>query len=302
VQTVLPHLGFAVRLSEGEVARLAVDPEIALVRADPASWVIRIWSSDPAVVEARTRELERLLKVTSDERYNTPILRGFAAVLGSSQLALLGEQPDVAVSPDPASYIVFYVNGTDVDARTNELERAYGFKSSFRFYGLIGFAAELNKSQLGGLATESGIHMMGTSLGGLFPASRANCQRSSPALRRQLRAVFVRAHPELAGKRLRGPNRVRFASNVQEMPFFGARAAASTPSHYALATFSHPRLAAQTQPEAFLSVSATGLRWRDLAATNGTVCLKDGEGLIPLTVLRAWLLPQSETPSCYRTD
>jgi hypothetical protein len=216
VQTVLTRPnGFAARLSDEEVGRLRTDPEVFVVRPDSASWVVRIYSLDPAVVEARTRELERVLGVTADHRYNTRTVRGFAAVIGSSQLARLSDQSDVTVSPDPWSHTVFYATGTNVDARTDELERQYGFTSTYRFYGLTGFAAELTKSQLVGLATEQDIDFIGpnepsfASVGGSF---RADCLRSSPGLRRQLRAAFVRAHPELAGKRLRGPFRVRFAS------------------------------------------------------------------------------------------
>lgn len=299
VQTVLTRPnGFAARLSDEEVGRLRTDPEVFVVRSDSASWVVRINSLDPAVVEARTRELERLLGVTSDYRYNTRTVRGFAAVLGSSQLARLSDQSDVTVSPDPWSHVVFYAPGTDVDARTDELEHQYGFTSTFRFYGLTGFAAELTKSQLVGLATEPDIDFIGPSLPSVI-GPRADCLRSSPGLRRQLRAAFVRAHPELAGKRLRGPFRVRFGSFAPVSPDGWVW----TPEDYALATFSHPQLAAETQPESFWRTpQQTRVRWRSLGATNGTICTPaEGEELIPSGVLRAWLLPPAGPANCYST-
>jgi hypothetical protein len=299
VQAVLRHPnGFAARLSDEEVGRLSTDPEVFAVRSDSASWVVRINSVDPAVVEARTRELERLLGVTSDYRYNTRAFRGFAAVIDSSQLARLSDQSDVSVSPDPWYYAVFYEPGTDVDARTDELERRYGFTSTFRFYGLTGFAAELAKSQLVGLATEPDITAIIPSLPSLIGPS-ADCLRSSPGLRRQLRGAFVRAHPELAGKRLRGPFRVRFALFVPGP----LEPLSSRRKDYALATFSHPHLAAKTQPESFWRTPAEArVRWRPLGATNGRVCTPaEGEALIPIDVLRAWLLPPAGPANCYST-
>ena len=299
VQTVLRHPnGFAARFSDEEVGRLGTDPDIFLVRPDPASWLVSILSDDHEVVAARTRELEQLLGVTSDYRYNTRTVRGFAAVLGAAQLARLSGQSDVAVSPDPVVYVVFYARGTDVDARTDELERQYGFTSTFRFYGLTGFAALLTKSQLVGLATEPDIEFIGPSVPNVVDPTRGGCLKSSPRLRRQLRAVFVRAHPELAGKRLRGPFRVRFASFRPETIEFGG-----VPKDYALATFFHPRLAAETQPESFSR--ERGRRrawWLSLGATNGTICTPaEGEGLIPTYVVRAWLLPPAGPANCFST-
>jgi hypothetical protein len=300
VQTVLTRPnGFAARLSDEEVGRLRIDPEVFVVRSDPASWLVRINSSDPAVVEARTRELEHLLGVTSDHRYNTRTVRGFAAVIGSSQLARLSDQSDVVVSPDPFGYMVFYARGTDVDARTDELERQYGFTSTFRFYGLTAFGAQLAGSQLVGLATEPDIDAILPDLDNQSGSSRADCLRSSPGLRRQLRAAFVRAHPKLAGKRLRGPFRVRFAS-FRPVSMDGWTL---TPKDFALATFSHPQLAPETQPESFWRAPReTRIRWRPLGATNGIACIPaEGDGPIPRLVLRAWLLPPAGPANCYST-
>jgi hypothetical protein len=290
VQAVFDRLGFAVQVSEDELGRVRTDPEIYLVLADPGSWVARIESHDQAVVEARTKELEAELGFTSDHRYNTPAYGGFAAILGWRQLVRLTDEPDVRVNPDPWVYLVFYEPGVDVDARTDELERRYGFTAIHRYRSLGGFSAQLTKSELGGIATESDIRLIGRDARFSTRPSGARCLRSSPRLRRQLREVFVRAHPELAGRQLRGPLRVRFAS---ETPVGGTK--------YALASFLHPRRAAATQPESFRLPAESRLRWRPLGPTNGVSCVDQaGHGPIPRDVLRAWLLPGAGT-SCYRT-
>jgi hypothetical protein len=293
VERVLSRLGgFAARLSENEVNRLAADPEIGPVLPDPGSYVVRIESKDPAVVEARTKELERRLEFTSDNRYTSPIFGGFAAVLGWAQLDRLDDQAGVQVKPDPWVYILFYVPGVDVDARTDDLERRYGFTARHRYRALGGFSAELTKAQLAGIVTEQDISLIGPDARGFAEPSRAACLRSSPRLRKQLRAAFVRAHPGLSGTRLRGPSRVRLASDA---PFGGK------PVRHALASFSHPRLEPVTQPEAFRSSTETRFRWRALGPTNGVVCLDENEkGLLSRDVLRAWLLPRASS-GCYRT-
>jgi hypothetical protein len=293
VRAVLNRLnGFAVRLSEEEVGRLRADPEILLVLPGRGSWVVRIDSRDPAVVAARTRELEQQLGFTSDQRYNTTSYRGFAAVLDWSQLARLNGQRDLTANPDPWVYIVFYVPGVDVDARTTELEQRYGFTSRYRYRSLGGFSAELTKSQLAGIATEPDIQTIGPNNTGSFEPSLAACLRSTPGVRRQLRSAFVRAHRGLSGKPLRGPFNVRFGSSER---LGGER------SNYALARFTHPRLAADTQPEAFRKAGGTDRAWQDLAPTNGTLCDPDGQGIVPRDVLRAWLLRPAGAPNCYRT-
>jgi hypothetical protein len=293
VQTVLNGMhGFVVKLSDSDLDRLRADPEILRVLPGRGSWVASIDSHDPAVVEARTSELERQLGFTSDERYNTASFRGFAAVLGWSQLARLSSRRDVSVNPDPWIYIAFYVEGVDVDARTDELEQQYGFTSRFRYRALGGFSAELTKSQLAGIATESDIQTIGPNHSSVSEPSRAACRRPSPSLRRQLRSAFVRAHPGLSGKRLRGPFNVRFGSNAS---LGGERIA------YALGRFNHPGLAAETQPEAFRKAPRTDRSWLDLDSTNGILCDVAGEGIVPLNLLRAWLLRPAETPNCYRT-
>jgi hypothetical protein len=294
VQAVLNRMnGFAVRLSDPELDRLRTDPEISLTRPDPGSWVARIDSRDPALVEARTSELERQLGFTSDQRYNTATYRGFAAVLDWRQLARLSGEVDVSVNPDPWVYIVFYVEGVDVDVRTDELERRYGFTSRHRYRALGGFSAELTKVQLGGIASESDIQLISPDRHYATETSSADCLRSFPALRRQLRAAFVRAHPRLAGKRLRGPFNVRFASYPE----------GESVDDYALARFTHPRLAAGSQPEAFALSRGTASRWRDLASTAGTLCTDFyGNGIVPRDVIRVWLLPGSGATNCYRTS
>ncbi len=294
VKAVLNRIhGFAVGLSEPELNRLRTDPEILLVRPDPGSWVASIDSRDPAFVEARTRELERQLGFTSDQRYNTATYRGFGAVLDWRQLNRLSGEVDVSVNPDPWVYIVFYVDGVDVDARTDELERRYGFTSRHRYRALGGFSAELTKVQLGGIATEADIQGISPDRHYASEASSADCLRSFPRLRKQLRAAFVRAHPRLAKKRLRGPFNVRFASNAE----------GESVDDYALARFTHPRLAVESQPEAFTLTRVTGFRWLDLDSTGGTLCTDpDGEGIVPRNVLHAWLLPPAGTTNCYRTN
>jgi hypothetical protein len=172
--------GFAAPMTEFQAVPLANDQNVVRLLRDPSTYVVS------GLDEAGTAQLERDLGFAPDFRYDTRTLKGFAAVLDWSQLAALNSRPDLAVTPDPWVYIVFYADGVDVEGRTNELARRYGFTPRFRYDALGGFSAELTAAELGGIASEPDIvlispnHYYGTSI------RPAYCAHSLPRLRRHV--------------------------------------------------------------------------------------------------------------------
>ena len=101
--------------------------------------------------------------------------------------------------------------------------------------------------------------------------------RATPQVKRALRAAFLRAHPALDGRRVRGPLRGTV---------YYARLRAT---EWALATFWMPRVGTTDQPEVF-SRRVRG-RWRDRGDTGGSLCA------VPRSVVRLWGLLRFRT-SC----
>jgi hypothetical protein len=93
---------------------------------------------------------------------------------------------------------------------------------------------------------------------------------AAPRVKRELRAAFLRAHPGFAPRRVRGPLR----GSVYYARYRG--------NHWALATFSLPRVGTTDQPELFRR--RLGARWRDLGDTGGSLCE------VPRPVVRVWHL------------
>ena len=90
----------------------------------------------------------------------------------------------------------------------------------------------------------------------------------TPAVRRALRAAFIRAHPAVRPARIKGPLRgsVYYAR-------YGRY-------EWALATFSLPLVGTTDQPEVFRR--RVGGRWVDLGDTGGSLCA------VPRAVVSLW--------------
>lgn len=186
VRAVLRSLnGFAAPMSEFQALSLAGDQNVVRLLRNPSRYVVS------GADGAGTIQLERDLGFVSDHRYDTRTLKGFATVLDWSQLVWLNDRPHLSVTPDPWVYIVFYVDGVDVEARTNELVRRYGFTTRFRYNALGGFSAELTAPQLGGIASQPDIglispnHYYGTSIRPAYcgrPLSRMRRHLTTPSL------------------------------------------------------------------------------------------------------------------------
>jgi hypothetical protein len=178
---------FAAPMSESQAASLAGDQNVVRLLHDPSRYVVS------GLDGTATTQLGRDLGFVADHRYDSRTLRGFAAVLDWSQLAGLNDIPNLSVTPDPWVYIVFYVDGVDVEARTNELVRRYGFTTRFRYHALGGFSAELTAAQLQGVASEPDIELISPNHHYDTSTRAAYCARPLPRLRRHV------TMPALAG-------------------------------------------------------------------------------------------------------
>jgi len=93
---------------------------------------------------------------------------------------------------------------------------------------------------------------------------------ATPAVKAQLRAAFLRAHPIYAPARVRGP--------IKGRTYYGRYGS----KEYALAVFSVPRTGTTDQPELFRR--PRGGAWRDTGDTGGEAC----PPYVPLPLIKLW--------------
>ena len=264
--------GFAARLTAEQVGVMGASEQFRDIRTDPGRYVI-------TGAESAIAELERQVGFTAEVRLRWPArTSGFvdryavAAVLDWRQLAVVAAGP-VSVDPDPGIYGVYFDGHGPADARARaaELERRYGFRTTFVATGprVQWFGAHLTAEQLAQLAAEPDLGpFFGAGAGEpyfLFGPPDLECKRPTIALRRRLRDAYARRY----GLRRAPLPRVDWARLQRR--------------EYALATF---RIPGHRAPAVELFRRRTGGRWIDAGAAGKLLC----GAQLPEFVAQMWLL------------